>query len=136
MRKWIVYALAFAGAWSCTVETHHYGSPPPASVGTGVLNVDWTIGGVKASDECALNGVTDIDISVFTSGGHDIGTFTQACEAFATSIDLDPGSYSATAVLVDGYGRDRTTSIEIEPFSIEGNDQLTIPIDFPLDSFH
>lgn len=136
MRKWIVCALAYAGTCGCSVETHHYTSPPPAAVGTGVLNVDWTIGGVKSPDECALNGVTSIDVSVFSSGGSDVGEFTEACEAFVTSIELDPGSYSATAVLLDGYGRDRTTAVAIEPFSIEGNDELTIPIDFPLDSFH
>jgi hypothetical protein len=64
-----------------------------------------------------------------------VGTFAQDCGAFATSITLDPGDYTATAVLLDSASQPRTTAVNVRPFSILGRDQLNIPIDFPANSF-
>jgi hypothetical protein len=57
----------------------------------------------------------------------------QACEAFSTSIVLQPGTYAASAELTAG-GVARTTSVQIQPFTLFGNDELHIPIDFPANS--
>lgn len=127
--------VAFAGLGACTVETGH--PPPAASVvaATGTLTLDWTIGDSKDPDECTQGAATDIAIAVVDSAGRDAGEYTQACEAFATSIELPPDSYSATAVLLDGSGHDRTTPIDIPPFTLHGSDELVIPVDFPPGSF-
>jgi len=135
MRSFIRSALAFAGLCGCSVETAS--APPPAAVAVtnGTMTLDWTIGGSKDPDECTQGGAADIDIVLVDGAGADAGEYRQACEAFVTSIALPPDSYSATAVLLDGDGNDRTTPIDVEPFTIHGNDELVIPIDFPPGSF-
>ncbi len=110
-------------------------NPPGGSTTTvydGTLIVDWTINGTKDPSQCQQGNAPTIDIVVSGSGG---GEFQQDCGAFATSITLPPGNYSASAVLLDEQGSDRTTVVDMDPFVIRGSDQLTIPIDFPADSF-
>jgi hypothetical protein len=118
----------------CFVGTTPEATPvdPGPVVVDGTLIVDWTISGTRDPAQCQQGGSPTIDIVISGVGG---GEFQQDCGAFATSIRLAPGSYSATAVLIDSSGRDRTTELRIDPFVIHGNDQLTIPIDFPADSF-
>jgi len=72
---------------------------------------------------------------VQTAAGADVGEFQADCAAFATSIELPPGSYVATAVLIDDAGNDRTTPIDLNAFHIHDADELTTPIDFPAGSF-
>ena len=48
---------------------------------------------------------------------------------------LAPGSCSASAVLVDANGKARTTQIDIDPFTLRGDDELHAPIDLPASSF-
>ena len=74
-------------------------------------------------------------IEVTTSGGASAGTFAQACGAFATTITLLPGFYSATAELVDANGNPRTTSVPIAQFTIDSGIDFVAPIDFPASSF-
>jgi hypothetical protein len=102
---------------------------------TGTMVLDWTVASTKDPNLCAINGATTIDISVSTVMGASAGGFQQDCEAFATSIALPAGTYVASAVLLDASGAARTTSVEIAPFSIFGNDQVLIPINFPRASF-
>jgi len=102
---------------------------------TGTLVVDWTVDGAKAPSECQQGGATTLDVTVQTASGADAGEFQADCESFSTSIDLPSGSYTATAVLIDPGGADRTTPIDLSPFRIHGDDVLTTPIDFPSDSF-
>jgi hypothetical protein len=115
-----------------TPDTATQVDPGPVGVVDGTLIVDWTISGTKDPAQCQQGGARSIDIIISGSGG---GEFQQDCGVFATSIRLAPGSYSAVAVLIDSSGRDRTTELRMDPFVIHGNDQLTIPIDFPADSF-
>ena len=102
---------------------------------SGTLVVDWTVDGVKDVSQCDQGGAAVVDVTVQTAGGADAGEFQADCGAFSTSIDLPSGSYLATAVLVDGAGRQRTTPVDLNPFRIRGDDVLTTPIDFPADSF-
>jgi hypothetical protein len=101
----------------------------------GTLVVDWTIDGAKDGGECTQGAATTLDVTVQTASGEDAGEFQADCDAFATSIDLPPGSYVATAVLVDDAGNDRTTAVDINPFRIHEDGDLTTPIDFPAGSF-
>jgi hypothetical protein len=103
--------------------------------GRGTLVVDWTIDGVKDGGECQQGAATTMDVTVQTPSGADVGEFQADCDAFATSIDLPPGSYVATAVLIDDAGDDRTTPIDLNQFRIHDAEELATPIDFPAGSF-
>jgi hypothetical protein len=124
-------------ASGCFVDT----DPEPATVvvptapADGTLVVDWTISGVRDPAQCRQGAAEMIVINVTFDNGQLAGTFEQRCDAFATSFQLAPGRYTATATLVDVARQPRTTAAPIDPFTILGNDQLTIPIDFPADSF-
>lgn len=104
-------------------------------VGDGALVVDWTIENAKDARDCASTGADSIDVVVSTSAGDVVGDFNAYCEAFDLSIQLAPGSYYGDATLLDAAGRPRTTSVDLGRFEIYGDDELHIPIDFPLDSF-
>ena len=132
---WLALILLTAGAAGCTVTTE---SPPPAQVvvADGTLTVDWTIDEAKDSNLCAQSSTDTIEVRVTDAAGGSAGTYEQSCDAFATSISLPPGDYSATAVLLDGGGAVRTTTVSMSPFSIHGGDELVVPIDFPASSFH
>jgi len=127
--------LALAALVSgCLVETN---DPSPVIVhDSGSLVVDWTIDDSKSPNTCDLSGATTLDVTVTASDGTAAGEYQQACTAFATTISLAPGSYRAEAILLDSADRERTTPVQIRPFEILGNDQLTIPIEFPASSFY
>lgn len=109
--------------------------PPLAyntTVSDGTLIVEWSISRTKDPAQCQQGGARTIDILVSGAGG---GEFIQECGAFATSISLPPGNYSAAAVLLDDQGIERTTTVQLGSFEIFGGDRLIIPIDFPASSF-
>ena len=37
---------------------------------------------------------------------------------------------------IDPAGQDRTTAVDMAPFTIYGNDELVVPVDFPARSFY
>jgi hypothetical protein len=128
--------LLAAMATGCTATVE----PTPTAVvvpteSTGTLIVDWTIQLRTDPGDCNLSGATAIQIDVVTTSGLTAGTFQQACSAFSTSIGLNPGSYQATAFLLDPGGNARTTAVTLAPFTILGGDVVSIPIDFPANSF-
>jgi hypothetical protein len=69
------------------------------------------------------------------ASGREVGVWRQQCNAFATTITLYPGEYTAVARLVDGAGNPRTTDVQVTQFSIHGNDVMDVPVDFPGSSF-
>lgn len=102
----------------------------------GALVLDWSIDGFKDPNLCDLSDADTLDVTVAWADGQFAGEFQQSCRAFAMSIDLEPGSYRAEAVLLDFAGHERTTVVPIGSFDIYGNDELDIPIDFPAASFY
>ena len=130
---YLVGILLSALAPGCLVAAND--GPPVAAANSGALVVDWTIEGDNHAAQCTLSGATTVDITVTFRDGAPAGEFQQACDAFATTIDLAPGSYYASAVLLHAGGRDRTTTLQLRSFDIFGADQLSIPIDFPASSF-
>lgn len=131
-----VPAFAALGATGCTATVE----PAPTAVivpnqPDGTLVVDWSISSRKDPGDCTLSAADSIQIHITTLDAIDAGIFSQVCGAFATSIALVPGTYQASALLVDVAGQPRTTSVPIQPFTIVGGDQINIPIDFPADSF-
>ncbi|MEP7122496.1 MAG: hypothetical protein ABJE95_16360 [Byssovorax sp.] len=122
-------ALALSG---CVVSSRS--DPPVVVVGDGALVIEWTINGSTDPHQCSQESATRLEIIVDPGVGQP-SAFSQDCEAFSAAITLAPGSYSASAVLVDESGKARTTQVDIDPFTIRGNDELHTPIDFPASSF-
>ena len=110
--------------------------PPRHAVARGALVVDWTLDDAKDPAECRQSSAASFDIAVDYAGGGSAGEFETDCEAFVTRIPLPPGDYVASAVLLDPDGNDRTTEIQLEPFTILEDADLHVPIDFPSDSFY
>jgi hypothetical protein len=126
----VVAALSLLATSGCIVRDN--GRPVPRN---GTLVVDWTIDGSTDGAKCSESAADSIEVTVTDLNGDEIGTFDQSCDAFAESITLEPADYRASAVLVDVNGKPRTTAVPISRFSIFGDDELDIPIDFPADSF-
>jgi hypothetical protein len=131
----VLFAIALCAAFpGCLIQADD-GGPGPVPVDSGSLVLDWTIDGTKDPDQCDQGAASAIDVSVSNADGSSAGEFQQSCRAFATSIDLPRGSYTADAVLIDSAGQDRTTAVHVRPFDILGGDELSIPIDFSAGSF-
>ena len=134
----LVLGLALAALASTAAACTATVTPAPVPVvvsGTGTLTVDWTINGTKDPNQCAQGAAAAIQITVTDPNLNPIGTFEQSCDAFATSITLNAGQYAAQARLIDAVGTPRTTTVNINPFTIFGNDDFTTPIDFSASSF-
>lgn len=123
----------------CTASVEPAPAPPPPAepvgTATGNLVLDWSINGAKDPNLCYQSNARAISVEVFNSFGQSAGTFSQDCGAFATTITLAADNYTANAFLQDANGQPRTTAVPINPFTIRGNDELSIPIDFPPSSF-
>ena len=129
--------IALQGLLACAplVSACGGGSSETVVIASGTLVVDWTVDGSTDPELCDQADAESLRLSVFTDWGAHVGDFLDDCRAFSTAVDLEPGRYDADAVLEDGRGRARTTTIAIAPFWINGADTLSIPIDFPADSF-
>ena len=126
----LLFLLSLAG---CSVRAE---TGPDYVQHSGTLVLDWTIEGSKDGSLCDLSDADTLDVVVTWPDGSLAGEYEQSCRAFATSIDLAPGTYRAEALLLDFSGRDRTTSVQLGTFDIYGHDELVIPIDFPASSFY
>lgn len=133
MKTLLLAALTLTALPSCIVESDR--DPSSVFFGSGFAVVDWTIAGIKDPNLCFETGADQISVIVSTRDGFFVGEFQQACEFFATSIELSPGSYIADATMLDARGFEVTTTVELQAFSIFGDDELVLPIDFPFDSF-
>ena len=135
MRLVSVFASSclFLGLSGCFVSTSNDPIDTPLP-GDGALVVDWTINGSTDPNQCNQSSAATLEIIVVPDVGNAM-TFSQDCEYFGASIPLEPGRYSASALLVDSSGNARTTTVDIDPFTIRGDDELHTPIDFPASSF-
>jgi hypothetical protein len=130
-----ILTAAFVALTALSACSTSAGPSTVVVVGDGVLVTDWTIEGAKDSRDCAAMGADTIDVVVSTAAGDVVGDFSAYCEAFAINIQLAPGPYYGSATLLDVSGRPRTTSVDLGDFNILGDDELHVPVDFPLDSF-
>jgi hypothetical protein len=106
------------------------------STTTGTLTVDWTISNSADPNQCNQSVASDFNIVVTTPENAIVGDFVQPCSDGVTTITLDSGDYAADAALLDGAGTERTTRVNINPFSIHSDADLSIMVDFPASSFH
>ena len=126
-----VLCVAALSTSACIVETY-----PVAASSLGTVEIDWTVNGRIDPNLCSQSGATTLAVDVFDSRGYAVGSYDAPCGAFATSIDLYAGSYSADARLFDAGGRVRSTAVSIGSFRIWGGETSIVPIDFPPSSFY
>ena len=117
--------LALSG---CFVDTARVAS-------TGRITVRWSIAGAFDPNACRQMNAAAFHVGLNLLDGGFAGEYAQTCNAFATTIDLLPGRYSATARLEDPAGRPRTTTITLAPFTVLSDTNLTLDVDFPRESF-
>jgi len=129
---WLGALALLASAPSCALATDE-----PVAEGHGLLTVAWTIEGATNPDDCSVSRAHRMDVYVTDDAdGRVVGEFTEACDAFGTSIQLPPGRYSADSVLLDPMGHERTSIIELGSFEVRGDDRSSFEVDFPPGSFH
>jgi hypothetical protein len=121
--------IATACSVGCSVETR--ASPPP----NGALALEWTIDQTTDPNQCSEGSVPTLSLDV-NDGAGPYGTYSATCAAFAVTVSLPPGPYTAQAWLVDSTGKARTTTVDINPFEITEGASLAIPIDFPASAFN
>lgn len=137
MRFWSFIAIGSmaAVAGGCTVSTND-GTGTVVEPIDGTATFDWSLNsGMQDSLVCSDFDADSLDVVIYAEGNPNGTEFTEVCEAFVLTVSLPPGNYSATAQLLDINGNARTTPLDISPFRIVSNTDLSIPLDFPADSF-
>ena len=127
--------LVVAIASGCGGSSHGAEPEPLDTTTTGALTVDWKVKGAANPSACVSAGAAVIEITVVTDANETLGTFEQLCSAFATSIVLTAGNYTASARLLDSARTALTTSMPIDEFTMHVKSELTVPIDFPPSAF-
>jgi len=113
-------------------DDHHHHAVP---IYDGHLVVDWTIERNDSPFECDDQGVSNIAIGVDSLNDGFSDEYQFDCRDFAAAIPLAPGDYSGEAVLLDDRGREVTTPVDLDVFSVYEGLDTVIPINFPYRSF-
>lgn len=126
-------AAAACGGSGSTTETTTVVAPTEPDA---TLTVRWSLAGSLDPNSCPQSSAYLIDISIMDPvTGDELEAFQAACETFATSITLAPGTYDARARLLDPARDARTTDVRIPTFTLNSNEELVQDVDFPADSF-
>jgi hypothetical protein len=104
-------------------------------LGPSSLVVDWTIDDTKDPFECQQGDVSDIEIVLTDTATGVSETYLEACESFATEIELAPGDYDGEASLVTPLGEYRTTAVGLGLIATFEDEQSEVFVNFPADSF-
>jgi hypothetical protein len=127
--KSLLFGLGLLVLPGCVVGVEHdHGSAP------STLTVDWTIDGTHNPSECRQGDTPSILIQVLTRRDN---VFEREfdCEESSVTFDIAPGTYIVSATLLDPGGRDATTTVDSDEFDLLYDDDYTVNIDFPSDSF-
>jgi hypothetical protein len=130
MTRTTLLALSLLGCSACVVEPSH-----SHLHAVSTLTVDWTVDGTTDPAQCRQGNAPTLAITLETDLGHHVDDFFPDCEQFETTIELDPGSYQLSAVLLDDHGDDRTTAVLVPPFDVFEGEDHEVDIDFPADAF-
>lgn len=101
----------------------------------GTLTVNWSIDGLTDPIDCEDFGVDRMEVVIFDLAGDEVAELEPFCEAFGVSVDLPEGSYFADVTLVDTFDRAATLTETLDALDIIGGTDLTVGVDFPVDSF-
>jgi hypothetical protein len=102
------------------------GETPPLD---GALALAWTIEQTKDPAQCEQSHFKTVEVLVTAADGSPAGQFQGSCSSFGIAIGLEPGTYSADALLVDTTFHDRN-SVHLATFEIHSAERLSVPIDF------
>lgn len=124
---------AVALVTGCTVNS----SPAPTTTATAqsTLTVRWSIDGAFDPNQCASHAAPTLDVRILDQSNGAVYESTAPCAAFTTTIPIKPGSYTANATLVDATGHARTTTVNLQPFTLADGAANRLDADFPSSSF-
>lgn len=145
MRRFVqtlCFALSISGlalfAEGCVVTSDSTAAPAP--VGSGRLEVHWTIFEGEDPASCASQDVGFVRVDVLDLNGNKVntGADTQSCNTFATSFagTFTQGTYTVQATLLANDGVTPRTTTASTLVTIPGNGATaTVTVDFPSNSF-
>lgn len=132
-----VVALSMMG---CTVTTDPgpggggvYNTPPSNAA---TASVRWSINSAFDPTSCTRFAAPTLDMRFLDQATGAVSEQTAACGSFTATIALRPGSYTANATLLDASGRARTTTVNLNPFTVSTGQNVTLEADFPSSSFY
>jgi hypothetical protein len=129
----LLSALA-ASALGCSVAVSP--SPPdvvvPANAGT--LTVRWLVAGGTDPATCDAYGATTMEVVVYDASGAEIAKANAPCSAFAITIPLPDGTYSAEATLIDPGSNARSVTKPLHGLEVVSGTDLAVDLDFPTTS--
>lgn len=137
LKRWGTGALALGAALqlsACVFVADDGDDLAPLPLGT--LTVNWSIDGLHDPLDCEDFGVDRLELVIYDdSSGDVVDELEPVCESFGVSVDLPEGYYSADVTLVDSFDRSATLTETLEAIDVIGNTDLTLGVDFPVDSF-
>lgn len=131
-RRWLqlsplVIAIAI-GASGC--EVHTGGSYHDDE---GSLTLDWTLDDTDDPGACDDYEARSLEIIIY-EGGSVASDIHPRCDDFEAEIYLPDGVYSIDATLLDGSGRDVSTTLSLDDIDVYASEDTPISLDFPQDS--
>ena len=135
LKRWGASALALGAALQlsgCLVVADDDDLGP---LPLGTLTVNWSIDGIRDPLDCEDFGVDRLELVIYDRFGDVVDELEPFCEDFGISVDLAEGSYSADVTLVDSFDRSATLTETLEAIDIIADTDLTLGVDFPVDSF-
>lgn len=137
LKRWGSSALALAAALQLSgclfVAEDDDDRLQPLPLGT--LTVNWSIDGLRDPFDCEDFGVDRLELVIFDLAGDEVDELEPFCESFGISVDLPEGSYFADVTLVDSFDRAATLTETLDALDIIAGTDLTVGVDFPVDSF-
>lgn len=125
-------ALSAVALGGCFIDTDDDDFFPVSR--TGSVTVRWSINGTFDPNLCFQASASTLRVDVYFLSGALQGEYIAPCEDFQTRIDLPEGDYFAGANLEGGVGT-RTTTVDIDPFTIVRGSTIVVDVDFPASSF-
>jgi hypothetical protein len=117
----------------CTVTATT--EPDVVFVDDGTFTIDWSIDEAQDPFVCSDFDADAIEVTIYDHGSAVGTAYDDICEDFVLTVSLEPGTYDATAVLLDVNGDPITTTIDIAPFDVFSDTDFSVSVDFPPDSF-
>jgi hypothetical protein len=136
LKRWGASALALGAALQlsgCLVVADD--DPPLEPLPLGTLTVSWSIDGLREPLDCEDFGADRLELVIYDPAGEVVDELDPFCESFGISVDLPEGSYFADVTLVDSFDRSATLTETLEAIDIIGGTDLSLGVDFPVDSF-
>jgi hypothetical protein len=120
-----------APALGCTVAISP--APPPIEVpaSEGSMTVRWLVAGTTNPAQCDAYGATTVEVIIYDSSGNEFARANAPCDAFAVSVPLPEGTYSADVTLIDRASNARSVTKPLQAIQVVAGTDLAIDIDFP-----